>query len=217
MITLDRAPTSRVALAIALSLIAHLLALAAFQSASGSRGGDSPLATRIDAVLAPPVAAVSPRSPEPVHDRTAVPVARRPPAVPLGRREPIAPPVVAPVPAVATDAAPLTRGAVPEPSEIESVEQYRLALILVARRLQASTDAAIHAVGRVTVGIALGAGGMLREARIVRSSGDAAVDAAARAMLVEAHARMPIPAALVGREVEFAVTVEFGRARRDGG
>ncbi len=180
---------ARFGFALAVSIIAHLALLALPRAPGGSTG--APAAMRVDAQIAltprPELVPIEPRVRVPPRSADPVPPGRGPPA--------------------ASTPPPPARSAFPDTSDIHSVDQYRVALAFVARRLRAAP--APDVAGRVEVALLIAASGLLREARVARTSGDARTDAAAIALLVDAQANAPTPLALLGREFSIVVTVEY--------
>lgn len=98
----------------------------------------------------------------------------------------------------------------PDDRGIQSVEQYRIALLFEAGRLRAASPiAAIAGSGRSRLRLDFAAGGALQSTRVLASSGDAALDDAAAELLTRAHARLPVPATLTQRSFALEATVSF--------
>jgi periplasmic protein TonB len=219
----------RMVMALLASMAIHAGLLTSFERAG--RGGVpvAPAARlQIDARLESPPPTVVPREPDPSAPSVNEPPLRQERAprahVP---RPPRPAPALPPSPALVTpsaDAAPArdprvagiepqSQGRVAGSSDIESIDQYRLAMILVARRLQARTASAADrpagVTGRVGVLLAIGANGGLRGARIARSSGHPALDEQALELMLRSRAETPLPLALAQREFEIVVTVVF--------
>ena len=232
-----------VALVLSLAIHAALLAWPRWPSWHEAGGGDPGLAARIVASPASDTAARSPVGEEPKIPDSQKPAARsdapasvsattpRPeaPASPARAREPLrAGPAVAPEPSTPRASEPAPRndaapsGAIAadakapgSASDIASVAQYRIALMSAARRFLHAPDStgAQGLEGRVDVRLAIAADGSLARAEVVRSSGHAALDELALAMLRSAKSEAPVPPALLAREFEVEVPVVFGSAR----
>jgi protein TonB len=106
------------------------------------------------------------------------------------------------------------RGEAGEQSDIASIAQYRIALISVSRRFKPAADLlpTEGAEGRVDLQLAINADGALAAARVLRSSGQPALDALALDMLRRAKAEAPVPPRLLDRAFEVEVPVVFGGA-----
>lgn len=148
----------------------------------------------------PPPAPAAPPAPLP-------PLASAPPSVP--------PPAVAPPggPAAAPQA---SAAATPKPpalsgEEAGSLEQYRMSLIVAARRYKRYPAVAMEKgwQGRVEVRLLIGPDGMTRSAVIQRSSGHEILDATALDMVRKAKPLTQIPAALRGKDFVVDVPVIF--------
>jgi protein TonB len=96
-------------------------------------------------------------------------------------------------------------------ADIGTLDQYRLALIGVARKYKRYPAQAIEKgwQGRVEVRLIVGANGMMQSASIKSSSGYEILDNQALDMLKKAKPLTPIPAALSGREFIVDVPVIF--------
>jgi protein TonB len=106
--------------------------------------------------------------------------------------------------AVATAAAPLGPDA-------SGLRQFRLALAGEARRFRSYPEAARRAglSGTAEVRVTVEAGGAARSAELSRSSGHAALDAAALEMLSKAAPRAPLPESLRGQSFAVLLPVMF--------
>ena len=91
------------------------------------------------------------------------------------------------------------------------MEQYRLALIVAARRYKRYPAIAMEKgwQGRVEVRMLIGANGMVVNASIKTSSGHEVLDNQALDMLKKGKTTVPIPLALRGREFSIDVPVIF--------
>ena len=237
--------TGRIATALLASLGVHAALLASFDPASrgGPMGRNTParivqIDARLDPLTTPAVAhpaalpKVATSAPQGVDSlppaRTVpAPATRQPPIRTPARTEPKVEAAVTPAPAAPSMPSKEIRdtrvaglesqrpGSITEPSDIESVDQYRLAVIFAARRLQgrAGTLSPTRTGGRVGVQLAIGANGVLRGARIIKSSGDASLDDQALELLLRSRDETPVPPALSRREFEIAVTIVFEGGR----
>ena len=90
-------------------------------------------------------------------------------------------------------------------------EQYRLALIMAARRYKRYPAIAMEKgwQGRVEVRMVIGANGMIASASIKSSSGHEVLDNQALDMLKKGKTTVPIPVSLRGREFDIDVPVIF--------
>lgn len=112
-----------------------------------------------------------------------------------------------PLSAPAASAAPLdARG-----PDAAGLRQYRLALAGEARRFRSYPNAAQHAgiTGTAEVRVTVSAAGATRHADLARSSGHAALDAAALDMLRQAAARTQPPESLRGQDFAVLLPVVF--------
>ena len=237
--------TGRIATALLASLGVHAALLASFDPAGrgGPLGRTTPtrivqidarLEPMVTSAFAPPtapakVATNAPQGDDSMHPARIIPqpAMRQQPIRTPARTEPKVEATVTPAPAAPalpskeirdTRVAGLEsqrQGSIAEPSDIESVDQYRLAVIFAARRLQgrAVTLAPKGIGGRVGVQLAIGANGVLRGARIIKSSGDASLDDQALELLLRSRDETPVPPALSRREFEIAVTIVFEGGR----
>jgi protein TonB len=91
------------------------------------------------------------------------------------------------------------------------MEQYRLALIVAARRYKRYPAIAMEKgwQGRVEVQMVIGANGMLANASIKSGSGHEILDNQALDMLKKGKTTVPIPMNLRGREFSIVVPVIF--------
>jgi periplasmic protein TonB len=92
-----------------------------------------------------------------------------------------------------------------------TVEQYRLALIVAARRYKRYPAIALEKgwQGKVQVRMVISANGMIASASITTGSGHDILDNQALEMLKKGNTAVPIPASLRGREFSFEVPVIF--------
>ncbi|MCX7141980.1 MAG: energy transducer TonB [Proteobacteria bacterium] len=90
-------------------------------------------------------------------------------------------------------------------------EQYRLALIVAARRYKRYPAVAMEKgwQGRVEVRMVIGANGMIASASIKTSSGHEVLDNQALDMLRKGKTTVPIPVSLRGREFDIDIPVIF--------
>jgi len=113
----------------------------------------------------------------------------------------------------ATTGAPGTEAAAKSGSEADAgtMEQYRLALIVAARRYKRYPAIAMEKgwQGRVEVQMVIGANGMLANASIKSGSGHEILDNQALDMLKKGKTTVPIPMSLRGREFSIVVPVIF--------
>ena len=195
------------------------------------------LVTRAPREQLPPSQPVPQPSPKPVsapHPALEKPVAKPAPVA----QKPTAEDAVKTAPPEAAPAAPATaassaqpaaagqaRSALPAPagvtteatarsgSELDAGtrEQYRLALIVAARRYKRYPAIAMEKgwQGRVEVRLVIGANGMLASASIKTSSGHDILDNQAMDMLKKGKTTVQIPASLRGREFSIDVPVIF--------
>jgi protein TonB len=91
------------------------------------------------------------------------------------------------------------------------LRQYRLALAGEARRFRRYPDAARHEgiTGTAEVRVMVGIAGVARQVDLARSSGHAALDAAALEMLRQAAGRTLLPESLRGQEFAVLLPVVF--------
>jgi protein TonB len=96
-------------------------------------------------------------------------------------------------------------------AEAGTVEQYRLALIIAARRYKRYPAIALEKgwQGRVDVHMVIGANGVIASASIKTGSGHDILDNQALDMLKKGKTTVPIPASLRGREFSIDVPVIF--------
>jgi len=126
-------------------------------------------------------------------------------------------PVDAPVqtrPALqAPDGTPPTEAAAKSGNEADrgTLQQYRLALIVAARRYKRYPAIALEKgwQGRVEVHMVIGANGMIASASIITGSGHDILDSQALDMLKKGMTTVPIPASLLGSEIIIDVPVMF--------
>lgn len=215
--------------ALAISIAAHILLLwpTAPQHLPERAAGAITATLRPVAAVAPPVlpAAVTPPSPQ----RAAVlpaPISKKVVAAVTPAASPESPPGM-PVPLVPSTAAGGERsppdGTVPVPAaagaapgrdgaglDADGLRQYRLALAREARRYKRYPERALLAGigGTVEVRVEHGAGAM-PVTRLVRSSGDESLDAAALGMVRQAAPRTAIPDTLRGRGFAVSLPVIF--------
>lgn len=150
------------------------------------------------------------------------------PAVPRVEEVPAAPapPAEPSAPAHAGGAAPAGRPAEPQPAaaspragttgsgsgaDTGTLDQYRLALIVAARRYKRYPAQAIDKgwQGRVEVRLMVGANGAIQSSLVKASSGYEILDHQALDMVNKATSLTPIPAALRGREFSVDIPVIF--------
>lgn len=95
--------------------------------------------------------------------------------------------------------------------EAGTIEQYRLALIVAARRYKRYPSIAMEKgwQGRVEVRMVIGANGMVARASIKSGSGHEILDSQALDMLRKGKTTVPIPIGLRGREFSIDVPVIF--------
>jgi protein TonB len=231
------------AIVLSVLIHAALLAWPRWPSLREIGGGDPGLAARIVAspAVAPSTAPAASEIPETTKSATSAtradvptPPTRTapPPASPAPRERP---PELerAALPAAAASAAAPTDGSAPRAreansggsaansrspgmaSDIASVAQYRITLMSAARRFVRVPDAvdAQGREGRVDVRLTIAADGSLARTEVLRSSGQAALDALALEMLRNAKADAPVPPALLAREFEVEVPVVFSIPR----
>jgi len=177
----------------------------------------------------PPMPAVPTPSP------TATPSASAPPATPVMTASAAtsnavsnavsnAAPVTVPAAAVAVAPAPpspaaqqpgsassATTGSAANSNEAGSLEQYRLALIGVARKFKRYPTQAMDRgwTGRVDVRLTIGSNGQMQDVVVRRSSGYGTLDNAALDMVRKGAPLTPLPPALRGREVVIDIPVIF--------
>ena len=114
---------------------------------------------------------------------------------------------------VEAQAAPASPGAGTAGSDADTgtLDQYRLALIGIARRYKRypaqAQDKGWH--GRVEIRLVVGANGMLQSSLVKASSGHEILDNQALDMVKKAKPLTPIPAALRGREFSVDIPVIF--------
>jgi protein TonB len=211
--------------ALVLSLVLHALALAALAPWVAERSQAVPPAAALQGRLLPaPTAAAAPAQKAPQPARPEVPsrsvraegVAAAPqPTVLSAPTFPATVPAVAPG-AVAGGEAVVRPAEVPATSALRleseargpsesGLRQYRLALATEARRFRRYPEAARRAglAGTAEVRVTVMAGGTQRVAELNRSSGHAALDAAALEMLRQAARQTALPESL--REQNFSV------------
>ena len=130
---------------------------------------------------------------------------------------------VEPAPRPATAAQPAADGAKPSPAssaptvDVDALARYRLQLIGAARHYKRYPRAAMDNQweGAAEVALVVDADGRIRDMAISRSSGHAVLDQQAIDMFRKAKPRVPIPAALLGRE--FRVTLKAIYSLREPG
>lgn len=144
-------------------------------------------------------AAVASPAPTPADSPSAVAHAAEPGGIPQAGAA-TGPVTVAIAPAVA-----------PAGPDASGLRQFRLALAGEARRFRSYPEAARRAglSGTAEVRVAVAAGGAARSAELVRSSGHAALDAAALEMLGKAAPRTPLPESLLGQSFAVLLPVVF--------
>jgi len=221
------------------SLFLHVLVLAIFpgwRPSTPSQSGTQVLTVRIAPQIAAMPASPSARAarphavPEPAHANDAVTPAPETLALasPAVSRAPEAPAVHAPA-ARATAAVPVaeamsaaetqaavgrqgeTRARSGSASEAGSIDQYRLALIGVARRYKRYPAQAMEKgwQGRVEIRLVIGPEGTLQSNAVKISSGHAILDNQALNMTERAASLIPVPAVLRGREFSVDIPVIF--------
>ena len=96
-------------------------------------------------------------------------------------------------------------------NEAGSLEQYRLALIGVARKFKRYPTQAMDRgwTGRVDVRLTIGSNGQMQDVVVRRSSGYGTLDNAALDMVRKGAPLTPLPPALRGREVVIDIPVIF--------
>ena len=94
-------------------------------------------------------------------------------------------------------------------SLIATADQYRVALVLQARRER--EQLAVEAEGRTRVRLSFASGGALESANVVTSSGSDELDAEALRLFERARAMLPVPAALHAKQFSIEATVSFER------
>ncbi len=94
---------------------------------------------------------------------------------------------------------------------IATAAQYRLALILAARRERERVEFLGLGEGRARVRLDFGSGGTLHTAQVVASSGHEALDAEALRLFGRAHQSLPVPSALLANPFSIEATVSFER------
>jgi TonB family protein len=92
---------------------------------------------------------------------------------------------------------------------IATADQYRVALVMQARRER--EQLAVEAEGRTRVRLNFASGGALESANVVTSSGFDALDAEALRLFDRARATLPVPEALIARRFSIEATVSFER------
>lgn len=215
--------------ALALSAALHGLLLAALAPWIGSEAAGiaprSALHAELRAEAAPVIApAAVPREPtfaaapsvlRPAAEaRTAAVAAPAP--IPLATPSTVAQPAEpGGIPQAGAAAGPVTvaiaPAAAPAGPDASGLRQFRLALAGEARRFRSYPEAARRAglSGTAEVRVAVAAGGAARSAELVRSSGHAALDAAALEMLGKAAPRAPLPESLRGQSFAVLLPVVF--------
>jgi protein TonB len=116
---------------------------------------------------------------------------------------------VTPAPAAAPPGAGATRAG--SDADAGTLEQYRLALIVAARRYKRYPAQAMDNgwQGRVEVRLVVGANGMIQNSLVKVSSGHEILDNQALDMVKKAKPLAPIPPALRGREFTVDIPVIF--------
>ncbi len=94
---------------------------------------------------------------------------------------------------------------------IATAEQYRLALILAARRERERVEFLGPGEGRARVRLDFGSDGTLHAAHVVASSGHEALDAEALRLFGRAHESLPVPGTLLAKPFSIEATVSFER------
>lgn len=221
------------------SLFLHVLVLAlspGWRPSTPSQSRTQVLTVRITPQIvamqaSPSARAARPRAvPEPARANDAVTPARETLALasPAVSRAPQAPAVSAPA-TRATAAVPVaeavsaaetlaavgrqaeTRARSGSASEAGSIDQYRLALIGVARRYKRYPAQAMEKgwQGRVEIRLVIGPEGTLQSNTVKISSGHAILDNQALTMVERASSVMPVPSVLHGREFSVDIPVIF--------
>jgi protein TonB len=156
----------------------------------------------------------------PTPDASAPRIAQEPPAS-MASAAPAQSASAAPSPAAAAAAAPRAQEAPSAPAEpaaragdsadAGNLDQYRLALIGVARKYKRYPAQAMEKgwTGRVEVRLIIGPNGMIQSALVKSSSGYDILDNQALDMVKKAKPLTPIPPALRGREFTVDVPVIF--------
>ncbi len=109
------------------------------------------------------------------------------------------------------DALPAATSAALDQPAIATADQYRLALILAARREREQTGTLGQFEGRARVRLEFGSGGTLQSAQVIASSGHDLLDAEALRLFGRAYHRLPVPDALLARPFAVDATVSFER------
>lgn len=202
---------NRLSGALLISAALHALLLAAL--AGGHRQGTLPSSRAfapitlsvvpVSAVLAEPAAPLAAVISEPPQPVAPVARARRAAAVatatpPIRQAPRVDPPPIA------------ERAGVAEAGDIESIEQYRLALIFATRRDPARDHGLMPVTTeslRAEVRLRFASDGALLDASVHRPSGSPELDQRAVEMLRRARAAVPPPAVLLRREFALDITV----------
>jgi TonB family protein len=174
-----------------------------------TRSSDAPPSPRADRIVA---AAVSATRAHAAHDQ----VAETPFTVPsradprdINHGNPGAQVTALQPPSVATGPAAKSSNSHPDRLSIATADQYRVALVLQARRER--EPLALAAEGRTRVRLSFASGGALESANVVASSGDDTLDAEALRLFERARTMLPVPEALLAKQFSIEATVSFER------
>ena len=146
--------------------------------------------------VAPPVIAVPPTPSAPPGPFVVPAPVTQQPAPPAAAAPPAAQPGIGP-------AAPV--------SDAASIKLYSSELAMIAHRNRRYPRVAVdnNWEGKVHLRMAIGTSGAIASLRVEKSSGFAALDEEAQRMFRAAHAQLPVPPALLGREFALNQIVDF--------
>lgn len=205
-------PRRRLAVAIALSALVHLLLLWPPPAAN--------VRPQLSATLrAPPAATLVEAAPQAVPAVIAVPSS----SSALPRAAPRPAPIVAATkvpmierPSVAPAAAAIADPVFDAAIDADGLRSYRIALALAARRFREYPAQAVERgeSGTVALRVALPGEAGAGRVELLRSSGSAALDGEAQAMMTKALYATLLPESLRGRAFSFEMPVEFSLPAR---